>query len=127
MTLGATLSRMFGRGSRTFGTLIGVEPLDTGGDPLSVGSTLLGFRGTRAEPAAELALEGEHRFSRYGLVFRIEPVGGARARLCAETRAAFRHTRGRIYRLLVIGTRGHVLVVRRLLSAVKRRAERSTL
>jgi hypothetical protein len=34
-------------------------------------------------------------------------------------------TKERTYRALVIGTRGHVLVARRLLSAVKRRAERA--
>ncbi len=124
VALGTSLLRTFGRGSRTFGALMGVEPLDTVGDPLTAGSTLPGFRVTRAEPPVELALAGEHRFSRYALVFRLEPVGGARARLCAETRAAFPHTHGRIYRSLVIGTRAHALVVRRLLKATKRRAER---
>jgi hypothetical protein len=41
----------------------------------------------------------------------------------AETRAAFPGLQGRAYRALVIGTRGHVLAVRRLLRAVKARAE----
>jgi hypothetical protein len=48
-----------------------------------------------AEPGQELALAGSHRFSD-----------------CA-------------YRALVIGTRGHVLVTNRILSAVRRRAERT--
>jgi hypothetical protein len=72
------------------------------------------------------ALLGAHRFARYALVFCIESIDdGDRSLLRAETRAEFPGTKGRIYRALVIGTRGHVLVVRRLLSAVGRRAERA--
>ncbi len=43
----------------------------------------------------------------------------------AESRAEFPGASGRVYRGLVIGTRGHVVAVRRLLQAIKRRAERS--
>ena len=49
--------------------------------------------------------------------------GSARPRLHAETRAAFPGSAGRAYRLLVIGTGGHVVAVRRLLSGITRRAE----
>ncbi|MGH2922847.1 MAG: hypothetical protein ACRDKH_02305, partial [Solirubrobacterales bacterium] len=76
------------------------------------------------EPAA-LALEGEHRFSRYGLIWSVEPTRDRKTLLRAETRAEFRGVKGRIYRALVIGTRLHVLAVRRLLGAVKRRAEKA--
>jgi hypothetical protein len=75
------------------------------------------------EPAV-LALEGEHRFSRYGLVFRLEPTKDDQTLLRAETRAQFPGITGRAYRTLVIDTRGHVLVVNRILNAVRRRAER---
>lgn len=87
-----------------------------------------GFCVSRSGPN-EIALEGEHRFARYALVFRLDPLGGGSSsggsgtRLRAETRAAFPGLRGRAYRTLVIGTRGHVLVVRRLLEAVRRSAE----
>jgi hypothetical protein len=92
--------------------------------PLAAGSTLPGFRVTAAVPGTELALEGRHRFSRYALIFRLEQLGPERTRLGAETRAAFPGLTGRVYRLLVIGTRGHLVVVKRLLAAVKLRTER---
>ena len=76
------------------------------------------------EPAV-LALQGEHRFSRYGLIFRLEPTKDENTLLRAETRAEFPGLKGQIYKTLVIRTRGHVLVVNRILRAVRRRAERS--
>ncbi len=95
------------------------------GNPSVIGSTLPGFVVSRSVRPALLALLGQHRFSRYALVFTIDELGGARSRLTAETRAEFPGRRGRSYRGLVIGTRGHVVVVRRLLEAVRERAERS--
>lgn len=92
--------------------------------PIVAGSAFPGFRVSRAEPPGELALEGRHRFSRYGLVFRVEALGASRSRVRAETRAAFPGRGGALYRALVIGTGAHVLVVRRLLAGVRRRAER---
>ena len=44
----------------------------------------------------------------------------------AETRAEFPRLRGSVYRALVIGTRMHVLVTRRILGGVKRNAERAS-
>ena len=84
-----------------------------------------GFRVASKVPEEELGLSGHHPFSRYALIFRIDDLGEGRTKLRAETRAAFPKLRGRIYRALVIGTRMHVLVTRRLLGATKRRAERS--
>jgi hypothetical protein len=92
--------------------------------PLAQGSTLCGFRVARAAPPRELALEGRHRFSRYSLTFRVEPVEPGRARILADTRAVFPGLRGRLYRAAVIGTGGHVLATRRLLGGIARRAER---
>lgn len=91
--------------------------------PPEVGAAIVGFRVAQARSPAELALEGRHRFSRYALVFRIDKLGTGASRLRAETRADFPGIAGRAYRLLVIGSRGHVVAVRRLLRGVKQRAE----
>ncbi len=93
----------------------------TGPRPLAAGSTLPGFHVEAAEASRELALAGSHRFSKYALVFRLEGAGEGGTRLTAETKAAFPGAKGAAYRALVIGTRLHVLVTRRLLSAVARR------
>lgn len=96
----------------------------TGPRPLAAGSALPGFHVESAEQARELALAGSHRFSAYALIFRLDGTGDHHITLRAETRAIFPGFRGGVYRAAVIGTRGHVLVTRRLLDAVKRRAER---
>ena len=86
------------------------------------GSTVPGFRVVTAEPPRLVVVAGRHRFSRYGIVFRVEPAA-AGCRVRAETRAVFPGPHGALYRLAVIGSRGHVLVTRRLLGQVARRAE----
>jgi hypothetical protein len=101
------------------------ESTASGPRPLAVGSTIPGFRVTVAAPGEQLSLEGRHRFSRYALIFRIDELGPGRSRVRAETRAVFPGPLGRVYGGLVVGTRGHVLAVRRQLGAIKRRAERS--
>jgi hypothetical protein len=75
-------------------------------------------------PGQKLALAGSHRFSDYTLTFRFDDLNDEETRLRAETKAAFPGFKGSVYRALVIGTRGHVLITNRILSAVKRRAER---
>jgi hypothetical protein len=106
--------------------LLGCEQTQAGGDPEHPGATVPGFVVARAIPPMLYALLGAHRFSRYALVFRIDVLDdGDRSRLRAETRAEFPGASGRSYRALVIGTRGHVVVVRRMLRTVKRRAERA--
>jgi hypothetical protein len=106
-----------------FARLLGCEDSEASGPrPLATGSTIPGFHVEAAEPGRWLALGGSHRFSRYALIFRIaEREGGVALR--AETRAVFPGAKGRAYQALVIGTRVHVLVTRRLLNAVKQRAE----
>jgi hypothetical protein len=84
-----------------------------------------GFVVARSVPPAVLALLGEHRFARYALIFRITETLAGPVRLSAETRAEFRGRRGRVYRTLVIGTRGHVLATRSILRSVRRAAERA--
>lgn len=121
--LPAVRQRLGGSGAARAARLLGCEQTETGGDPLHPGATVPGFVVARAIPPTLYALLGAHRFSRYALVFRIDETDEG-SRLRAETRAEFPGLKGRAYRALVIGTRGHVLVVRRLLRAVKRRAER---
>jgi hypothetical protein len=95
----------------------------TGPRPFAEGSTIPGFHVAALLPRQQLVLAGHHRFSSYALTFRLDRLGQGRSRLHAETRAAFPGLAGGVYRLLVIGTGGHVVAVRRLLSGIKRRAE----
>lgn len=120
------LPRAFGgAGAERFAHLVGCDATTAEGAFPTEGSAVVGFRVARADRFRELALEGRHRFSTYALTFRLDPLDEGRAtRVRAETRAAFPGLAGRAYRLAVIRTRGHVLVVRRLLRAVARRAER---
>ena len=120
-----TLDTVFARpGAPSYARVVGCVPVAASGPrPFAPGSTIPGFRVVTAQPARELALEGRHRFSTYALTFRIEPLGPDRCRLRAETRAVFPGPAGAAYRLLVIGSRGHVVGVRRLLAGVRRRAE----
>jgi hypothetical protein len=109
-----------------FARILGcADTAPSGPRPLAEGSVLSGFHVAAAESPTELALAGSHRFSSYALIFRLDDLGGGRTRVRAETRAEFPHLKGAIYRALVIGTRMHVLVTRRMLAGVKRNAERS--
>jgi len=106
--------------------LLGCADVDSSGPrPLATGSTFPGFHVEAAERPRELALAGSHRFSNYALIFRLERLDATRTGLRAETRAIFPGLKGSAYKALVIGTRGHVLVTRRLLDAAKQRAERA--
>jgi hypothetical protein len=96
----------------------------SGPRPLATGSALPGFHVEAAEPGQILALAGKHRFSDYALILRFDGEDGGSTTVRAETRATFPGVKGSVYRTLVIGTRGHVLVTRRLLAGIKRRAER---
>jgi hypothetical protein len=95
----------------------------SGARPLGMGSTCPGFHVAAAEEQVMLALVGAHRFSSYALIFRLDDLGAKGTRLSAETRAEFPGLKGRLYRAMVIGTRGHVIVTRGLLAAVERRVE----
>jgi hypothetical protein len=101
-----------GRAARRYGRLVGVR-----GERA--------FEVDRAEPPRRLVLVGEHRFARYALDFTIEYGGPGISVLMAETRAEFPGAAGRLYRALVIGSRAHAMVVRRLLARIARRAERA--
>jgi hypothetical protein len=60
---------------------------------------------------------GRHRFSRYGIIFRIAPIA-AGSTLSAESRAEFPGVAGRAYRAMVVGSGGHVIATRGLLRSI---------
>jgi hypothetical protein len=111
-----------GAAAPRYARAVGCADTENGGPrPLEVGSTLPGFHVVALAPERLLVLAGSHRFSDYALSFRLEPLGAVRTRVIAETRAFFPGLTGRAYRALVIGTRMHVLAVRRVLRGVSRR------
>jgi hypothetical protein len=120
-----TVERMTaGAAAPRYARAVGCADTEAGGPrPLEVGSTVPGFHVAALTPERLLVLAGSHRFSDYALSFRLEPLGAVRTRVVAETRAVFPGLKGRAYRALVIGTRMHVLVVRRVLRGVSRRVE----
>lgn len=122
----AALPRAFGGASASrYARWVGADPAAPEGAFPGAASALPGFRVREAAPPRALALEGRHRFSDYALTFLLEPLeDGARTRLRAQTHAAFPGAAGRLYRVAVIGSRGHVLLLRRLMASVARRAER---
>jgi hypothetical protein len=81
-----------------------------------------GFEVGEEAPERRLELTGRHRFSRYRLVFELEPAE-RHTTLKALTYAVFPGLHGRAYKLLVIGSRAHVVATRGMLRAVRRRAE----
>ena len=93
--------------SHLLGRLLGTEPRS-------------GFAVAREVPNRHLGLAGRHRFARYLLVFEVADTDGGQTLLTARTYAAFPGPRGRIYRALVIGSRGHVVAVKRMLRSVRR-------
>jgi hypothetical protein len=112
-------------GAERIARALGCAQTEAEGEVTRIGSTIPGFMVVRVIEPAALALQGEHRFSRYGLILSLEPTKDDRTLLRAETRAEFPGLVGRGYRALVIGSRGHVLAVNRILRAVRRRAERA--
>lgn len=82
-----------------------------------------GFEVVEDDRPRLLGLAGRHRFSRYLLEFRVEPGPGGGSVVTAVTHADFPGPHGAVYRTLVVGSRGHVLAVRRMLAGVRRRAE----
>jgi hypothetical protein len=110
--------------ARAAARALGCDPATTAGwDRPGPGATVPGFRIITADQPRLLVVAGRHRFSRYGIVVRLEPAGGG-TRVRLESRAAFPGPHGALYRLAVVGTGGHVVAVRRLLAGVRRAAER---
>ncbi len=80
-----------------------------------------GFAVTEEQPPHLLSLAGRHRFSDYVLDLRVAPAGDG-SRVTAVTYADFAGARGRAYRAAVVGSRGHVVAVRRVLGEIGHRA-----
>jgi hypothetical protein len=91
---------------------------------VSVGDTIPGFEVAEVDQQAVLSLRGRHRFSRYELRFELVEREPGHVEIHAKTFAEFPGPHGQIYRTLVIGTGGHRIAVRRILSAIARHAER---
>ena len=103
---------------------LGCEDKEMEGAPGEIGSKIPGFVVTRSIKPAVLALMGQHRFSQYALIFTVIEKPSGLMLLSAQTRAVFPGRKGRLYRGLVIGSHGHVIVTTSLLRQVRRRAER---
>lgn len=104
---------------------VGALETEAHGDLHHPGGTLPGFTVIRAVAPVMLALAGEHRYAQYAVVFRIDLLPGQRSRVRLETRALFAPGKGKLYRAAVVGTRGHTIIVNRMLRSIKRRAELS--
>jgi hypothetical protein len=69
-------------------------------------------------PMHRLALTGRHLFAVYRLVFELDDQAPGRTRLAARSWADFPGVHGKVYRVLVVGTGGHRIAVRRLLKHI---------
>lgn len=105
-----------------FGHLLGTEPRRPSGTLPDEGATVPGFTVTESLPGRLLELTGRHRFSRYRLVLTLAEQAGATT-LGARTYARFPGPHGAVYRLLVIGSGAHRVIVKALLREVRRQAE----
>jgi hypothetical protein len=111
--------------SESLAGLLGAEPRQASGPPLSEGSTFPGFAAAEVEPEQRLRLTGHHHFSRYALLLTLTPQSDGTV-LSARTNAEFPGLQGGIYRRLVIGSSAHRVLVKRLLRTVRQRAEASS-
>lgn len=121
--IASVLRRTFGPSDNPVIRVLGAQPSRTSGGPLRAGSTFPAFAVDGYDEQSVLALTGRHRFSHYALVFRLAPAGADRTTVTAETRAVFPGWHGTVYRMLVIGTKGHVLATRRLLAMIRDQAQ----
>jgi hypothetical protein len=113
-----------GSGSGTLSAILGTEPARSSGEPFTEGSTVPGFKVSEAIPGERLTFTGRHRFSRYMLRFTLEAQAESTV-LVASSYATFPGLHGKAYRLMVIGTGAHKVVVNRMLDQVREDAERA--
>lgn len=78
-----------------------------------------GFAVAESAEQRRITLVGRHRFSRYRLVFELTDAPGGGTLLHARSYAAFPGLPGRAYRVLVIGTRLHVVATNLMLRAIR--------
>lgn len=91
-----------------------------------VGDTMVVFSVAESEPPNVLVLRGSHRFSTFELRFQIQASSPEWSQISALTFAEFPGLKGQIYKTLVIRSRGHAVVAKRMLKAIAARAERPT-
>jgi hypothetical protein len=94
---------------RLLGAALGAEPRS-------------GFEISHQIDGERLELSGRHHFARYRLVFALAEQATGTLKLSAISYAVFPGARGRLYRALLLGSRGHVLAVRHMLRAISRQA-----
>ena len=99
------------------GRALGLLTRVLGTDPPS------GFAIAEEQPPRLVSLAGRHRFSRHVMDLRVDPAPGG-STVTVVTWADFPGPGGAVYRTLVVGSRGHVLAVRRMLAAIASRATR---
>ncbi|MDQ3340243.1 MAG: hypothetical protein M4D80_34225 [Myxococcota bacterium] len=106
-------------GGAAFARVLGAAPIRASGDWSGAGdvtgATLPGFAVVDAQRPSRLELRGQHRFSRYALVLLIDDT-----QVRAQTYAEFPGVSGRVYKALVIGSRAHRMIVRRMLRKIAR-------
>lgn len=113
-----------GAAAASLARLLGAAPARAAGTWPEPGAAIPGFAVERAHRPERLELRGRHRFSAYVLVFELDDAGPGGTRVRARTYAAFPGRKGRVYRAFVIGSRGHCVLVHRMLRRVAGRAER---
>jgi hypothetical protein len=120
-----TLDRQFSRMPATaYAHAVGCGEIAASGPrPLVEGSAMPGFRVVTMVPLTEIVFEGAHRFSTYRLTFRFDQTRPTETRLRAETRASFPGVAGGLYRRFVVASGAHAILMRRLLSGVRRKSE----
>ncbi|MDQ3572115.1 MAG: hypothetical protein M3383_04570 [Actinomycetota bacterium] len=104
---------------------LGCVHTELGGEPGQTGWRVPGFVATRAVEPAVLALMGRHRYATYALILTVLEKPSGLILLGAQTRAEFIGARGKAYRHAVIGTRGHLILMKGLLRRARKRAERA--
>ncbi|WP_024442633.1 hypothetical protein [Mycobacterium sp. UM_WGJ] len=83
-----------------------------------------GFEVAESVELQRLELAGQHRFSRYRLVFELTDDQADATRIHAHSYGTFPGLHGGIYRALVIGTRLHVVATNHLLREIRAVATR---
>ena len=117
-TLGHPTSIRLARG-------LGSDEVEVDSNFPAIGSTLPGFVVARVVGPAVLALEGEHDYARYAILFVLDPLPDDRTLLRAQTRADFKGARGTAFRRLALGTHAHGAILRQILRKARRQAERN--
>jgi hypothetical protein len=109
---------------RFYAGLLGTRPRSAGGTLPELGATIPGFAVTDMQSGDQLTLAGRHRFSRYELSFHLTGAADGTV-LTARSSASFPGPHGLLYRMLVIESGAHRMIVRRMLRDIAGAAERA--